>query len=556
MNNTRYYVLNEALEPCPVWVPGQLHIAGAGVARGYWRDEAKTRERFITCPRTGERIYRSGDMGRYLPDGNIEFLGREDLQVKIRGCRIELGEIESTLQQHPALAAAVVTATGEARELARLVAYVVPRRANDVKKPTGFKQEHLNGVAVLDAVDRVEFKLNQWGIRRDTDRGAIALPDAGPHETPNGHATRRSVREFSTDPLPLPAFGELMRSLVQIEMDGLPKYRYPSGGGLYPVQTYVYVKPDRVEDLPAGVYYHDPKDNRLVLMSPGALLDAGTQLPHNRAIFDSSAFVIFLIGQFAAVEPLYGGLARDFCLLEAGYMSQLLMSVAPEHQIGLCPIGAMEFDPVRPHFRLDDSHVLVHLLYGGLAGEKPPPSPPSHAGSNGLVGELRGFLSKKLPPQLQPSAYVVLESLPLTPNGKVDRTRLPAPDAVPAPAPQADAPPRNDIERTLMAIAREILQIEQVGIHQNFFDLGGTSIHMVRILNRVRSEFGRDVPITEIFRHPSISSLAGYLSEQEGGGPALDQSDQRASQRKASRARRHASHREQSGSGQEGGGPR
>ncbi len=125
----RYHVLDEALEPCPVWVPGQLHCAGCGVARGYWRDEERTRASFFTHPRTGERLYRTGDLGRYLPDGNIEFLGREDFQVKIRGHRIELGEVETALRQLAAVRAAVVAAgatPGAGHGASRLVAYVVP----------------------------------------------------------------------------------------------------------------------------------------------------------------------------------------------------------------------------------------------------------------------------------------------------------------------------------------------------------------------------------------------------------------------------------------------
>src|SRR5262249_41614560 len=106
--NQRFHVLNESLEPCPTWVAGQLFIGGVGLARGYWRDEDKTRSRFIEHPRTGERLYQTGDLGRYLPDGNIELLGREDNQVKIRGFRIELGEIESVLLQHPWVHEAVV----------------------------------------------------------------------------------------------------------------------------------------------------------------------------------------------------------------------------------------------------------------------------------------------------------------------------------------------------------------------------------------------------------------------------------------------------------------
>jgi pyochelin synthetase len=125
MLNQTFHVLNSALEPCPDWVPGQLYIGGIGLAQGYWRDEAKTNAGFFRHPRTGERLYRTGDLGRYLPDGNIEFLGREDFQVKIGGYRIELGEIEAAMLQHPGVEAAVVSAVGEARGLKRLLAYVV-----------------------------------------------------------------------------------------------------------------------------------------------------------------------------------------------------------------------------------------------------------------------------------------------------------------------------------------------------------------------------------------------------------------------------------------------
>jgi pyochelin synthetase len=125
MTNQTFEVLDERLDPCPDWVPGQLYIGGAGLARGYWKDEARTRASFITHPRTGERLYRTGDLGRWLPDANIEFLGREDLQVKIQGYRVELGEVEAVLARHPGVRDAVVAAVGEARGHKRLVAWYV-----------------------------------------------------------------------------------------------------------------------------------------------------------------------------------------------------------------------------------------------------------------------------------------------------------------------------------------------------------------------------------------------------------------------------------------------
>ncbi|KAM3115390.1 amino acid adenylation domain-containing protein [Phormidesmis sp. 146-33] len=124
MRNQQFYVLDEQLEPRPVWVPGQLYIAGMGLAQGYWQDDARTITSFIDHPRLG-RLYNTGDLGRYLPNRQIEFLGREDSQVKLRGYRIELGEIEATLEQHPAVQEAVVLATGDG-SLQQLVAYVVP----------------------------------------------------------------------------------------------------------------------------------------------------------------------------------------------------------------------------------------------------------------------------------------------------------------------------------------------------------------------------------------------------------------------------------------------
>jgi len=125
--NTQTYILDQNRHPVPVGVPGELFLGGAGLARGYLNRNALTTEKFIVNPfdDSGQtRLYRSGDLARYLPDGNIQYLGRIDNQVKVRGYRIELGEIEMTLLQHPAVNKAVATTHGEAASR-RLLAYVV-----------------------------------------------------------------------------------------------------------------------------------------------------------------------------------------------------------------------------------------------------------------------------------------------------------------------------------------------------------------------------------------------------------------------------------------------
>ncbi|MBI3898663.1 MAG: amino acid adenylation domain-containing protein [Gammaproteobacteria bacterium] len=122
--NQTWHVLDENGEDAPIWAPGYLYIGGRGLALGYWGDPQKTDAVFVPHPRTGERLYRTGDLGRYLPDGNIEFLGRADLQVKIQGYRVELGEIEAVLVQHSQVqaAAVIVSVTPVGKQL---VAFVV-----------------------------------------------------------------------------------------------------------------------------------------------------------------------------------------------------------------------------------------------------------------------------------------------------------------------------------------------------------------------------------------------------------------------------------------------
>jgi amino acid adenylation domain-containing protein len=126
--NTQVYVLDQHLQPLPIGVPGELYVGGAGLTRGYLNRPKLTAERFIPHPfshEPGARLYKTGDVVRYRPDGNLEYLYRLDHQVKLRGIRIELGEIEAVLAQHPAVLEAVVIAHKDTPEEPRLIAYVV-----------------------------------------------------------------------------------------------------------------------------------------------------------------------------------------------------------------------------------------------------------------------------------------------------------------------------------------------------------------------------------------------------------------------------------------------
>ncbi len=137
IDNARVYVLDKTGQPAPVGVPGEIHIGGAGVARGYLNRPELTEERFLPDPFASaanpvRRMYRTGDLGRWLPDGNLEFLGRADNQVKIRGFRVEPGEIEAALKREPGVREAVVLPWEAGAAGKRLVAYFVPAKGAEL----------------------------------------------------------------------------------------------------------------------------------------------------------------------------------------------------------------------------------------------------------------------------------------------------------------------------------------------------------------------------------------------------------------------------------------
>ncbi|WP_181427870.1 non-ribosomal peptide synthetase [Pseudomonas mosselii] len=135
------YVLDVLLQPCPVWVAGEIYISGVGLARGYWESPEKTAAQFIRHPITGDRLYRTGDIGCYLQDGNIRFMGRRDGQVKLNGLRIELGEVEGVLQGHPMVKSAVAI-LNQARQLNVYVVLAAGVDLSDEAKIRRSLQDH------------------------------------------------------------------------------------------------------------------------------------------------------------------------------------------------------------------------------------------------------------------------------------------------------------------------------------------------------------------------------------------------------------------------------
>lgn len=190
-------------------------------------------------------------------------------------------------------------------------------------------------------------------------------------------AARWSDRRLAAGPVTASALGKLLACLCPVDLagegGGEPKYLYPSAGGLYPVQTYVYLRPGRVAEIAAGSYYHDPAANRLVELAAATDLDPAIPAPWaDTPAFESCAFALFLVADLAAIEPMYGSDSLAFSRLEAGYLSQLLTTMAPRYGLGLVPFGGLDPGLLAPLFELAASHLPVHALAGGRLGTGAP----------------------------------------------------------------------------------------------------------------------------------------------------------------------------------------
>ncbi len=182
VGNTQFYLLDEQQQPVPLGVAGEIYIGGAGVARGYLNRDDLTAERFLKDPFSQQpeaRMYRTGDLGRYLPDGNIEYLGRNDDQVKIRGFRIELGEIETCLARHPEVQEAVVVACEGAPGETRLVAYFTASDSARLPESSALRT-HLQELLPDYMLPAAYMLLDAWPLTPNgkLDRKALPAPDS------------------------------------------------------------------------------------------------------------------------------------------------------------------------------------------------------------------------------------------------------------------------------------------------------------------------------------------------------------------------------------------
>lgn len=345
MKNQEIYVLNDFLEPCPDYVPGKIYIAGKGLALGYWQDQEKTDRSFIYHPQSGKRLYNTGDRGRNLPDGNIEIIGRDDFQIKIKGYRVELGDIQHHLENYPLVQKALVLPLIENKQVKNLIACIVPRvKENEVSKES-LTYQNANIIKTEEnTTSKLEFRLGQYGIRRFLkDHPSVNLEHSIPLiERQRNYAREKSYRSFlngvnrkkfnqwmidfsselmdtydlkKNNPFSLSTVGTALSSLAQcrVSENPYPRYLYPSAGGLYPVQVYLSLNKVGTNLDAHQLYYYDPESHSLKTIQ-----DSNLNIPFDKG--NDFYMSLYFVGKMSAIKPVYGQASEDFCHLEAGYM--------------------------------------------------------------------------------------------------------------------------------------------------------------------------------------------------------------------------------------------
>jgi amino acid adenylation domain-containing protein len=267
LSNEHVYLLDPFLQPVPIGVPGELHIGGAGLARGYLHQPELTRQKFIPNPfQPGSRLYKTGDRVRYLPDGRIEFLGRIDHQVKVRGYRIELGEIETQLGKHPNLRQAVVIAGEDRSGDKRLVAYVVPKEqpAPEPNELRAFLQKKLPDYMVPSlflALDELPQTPNG-----KIDRKALPDPDKSPAQSGKTYtAPRTTVETILT---------QIWCEVLDLPQVGIHSNFFELGGhSLRVTKVLARLREALQVDLPMRVLFEAPTVAALALVVEEALVE-------------------------------------------------------------------------------------------------------------------------------------------------------------------------------------------------------------------------------------------------------------------------------------------
>lgn len=561
--NTQIFLLDKHLQPVPFGVPGELYVGGAGLTYGYLHLPALTAERFVPNPfshELGARLYQTGDMARYLSDGNIEFLGRSDDQIKLRGYRIELDEIRTVLRQHPAVEEAVIVVKEDQPGDKRLVGYAVPSWKHRAEFSGHRRYKLPNGMAIVHQ-NKSETDFLYGDIFGDqiylkhgiTVHDGDCVFDVGANIgifTLFAGQFAKDVRVFAFEPIPaivelLQLNASLYGTDVKVFGCGLGREAATPSFTYYPHFTLMSGRyADAViEEQVARSYMahqfetlsHDPNgeiENHLRAQYSDELLTGRFESESIHCPVRTLSSIV-REEQIGQIDLLKIDVERSEADVLAGIedkhwamIKQIVMEV--EDQDGrleqLISILKNKGYRVIVDREKSLSQTSLYNLYATRATEermsvetadRPARQLATNANSILTSGELRNFMRERLPEYMVPSVFELLNELPRLPNGKLNLRALPAPAQGLNESDKVYVRPGTEMERLLVSIWSEALQREQVGIHDNFFDLGGHSFLAIKAHYRLTQEINQEVPLLKFFEHPTVHTLAKYLDDNQ-----------------------------------------
>ena len=688
IGDRKVMLLDSALKRVPIGVPGEICIAGASLARGYLNQPELTAVKFAPHPfskEPGARLFRTGDLARYLPDGQLEFVGRADHQVKLRGFRIELGEIEAVLREHPAVDKTVVIAREDEPGNKRLVAYVVQNSefiAVDESLNKECQSEFISQWQTLyedtysqtPAESDALFNITGWNssytgqpippeeMRQWVDsivERILSLRPARVLEIGCGtgllllrlarHCARYLGTDFSMqalshvqqqlalsgpelshvmlsqrmaddfDSIQPRAFDSVILNSVVQYFPGIDYLLRVLEGAVEAVEPGGFIFVGDVRSFPLLETFHTSVQlgqasswlptaqlqqriqrqaarEEELLVAPSFFTALKQHLPrishvevipergrHNNELTQFRYHAILHVGLQPAQTADISWLSWQKERLTLPAIRQLLEETEPEilgvsdvpnarlsseitaQQLlanGRRPQTVAELNKVvretspvdwvdpedvwaisrelpyaaeiswaasrvngsfdvifrkRANESASRSGIVIANFPGEALAVKPwdeyANNPLRAIAEHRLVPHLRSYLKEKLPAYMMPAAFVLLDELPLTPSGKLDRRALPAPEQARPELAQSYVGPRTATEEWLCGIWAEVLKLERVGIHDNFFEAGGHSLLATQVNARVREVTQIELPLRALFEAPTIAEWGARIDE-------------------------------------------